>query len=293
MEKIWNHTFHNELKVNPEEHPVIMNEEMGNSRSNREKTTQIMFETFNIPAFHLAQSSVLELYASGKITGTILSVGHTKSDVACIYQGNLLPKGEISHLGGRELNKHLQTMLNKSGYNFVTNTDLEIVNEIKENICYVKNSKDLGDLDFKLPDGQKIILGKERYLTTELLFDTSKVGAELSLQEIVSNCIKSQSNQINAEELFKNVIVTGGGSMFEGIAERLETELKNYSEKAKVLAPPERRFCHWIGESVLCSLNSFQSKWVTKKQYDENGLDIINTVCSSSVSANHQIRHSK
>merc|ERR1712230_234320 len=100
MEKIWHHTFYNELRVAPEEHPVLLTEAPLNPKANRERMTQIMFETFNAPAFYVSIQAVLSLYASGRTTGCVLT-------------------------------DYLMKILTERGYSFTTTAEREIVRDIK------------------------------------------------------------------------------------------------------------------------------------------------------------------
>ncbi|OJD25313.1 hypothetical protein ACJ73_03319 [Blastomyces percursus] len=147
---------------------------------------------------------------------------------------------------------------------------------------------------FEFPDGYNQVFGAERYRVVESLFDAQAAipdpesefpapTATQTIPELIRNCL----NQVDVDirpHLLANVVVTGATSLLYGFNDRLNFELMNMfpSPRVRITAPgntAERKFGSWIGGSIVASLGTFHQMWISKKEFDEHGPNIVEKRC--------------
>eukprot|EP00439_Symbiodinium_sp_Y106_P082662 s620_g22.t1 len=255
MERIWHHTFYNELRVSPEEHPVLLTEAPLNPKANRERMTQIH-----------GQSPACIVMDSGD------GVSHTVP----IYEGYALPHAIARlDLAGRDLTEYMMKIMTES---------FGLPQAVPLKLCYIaldfnselKSAAESSDgaKTYELPDGNIVSLHSERFRCPEVLFQPSLVGKEaMGIHDTTFQSIMRCDVDIR-RDLYQNIVLSGGSTMMPGIGERMTKELCALAPstvKVKVIAPPERKYSVWIGGSILSSLSTFQQMWISKAEYDESG----------------------
>ncbi|KAF8716104.1 hypothetical protein AX14_012423 [Amanita brunnescens Koide BX004] len=326
MEEVWRRAFRDLLGDGPKyggdikECPVLLAEPPLTQKAVREKTTEIMFEQFGVPALYLSMQAVLALYASGRTTGIVLDSGDGVTHAVPISDCYAITPAIIQlDFAGDNLTKFLVDSLSKRSP-YITS---ENGRDIKEKRCrFALNLEEFSspsEESYDLPDGKRVSIGNERFCTPEALFqyrfvterdpndpkratllkpdpeqptlifdpnqltsstpskqstlfppiDESKiVGIHGVIHKSISN-LKLDSELIR--EMYGNVVLAGGTTMFPNLDKRLRAELASLVDGVEVNVSPSKKHSTWLGGSVLASLSTFDSLWCTKEEYEEQG----------------------
>lgn len=278
----------NELKkVEPGKYPVLLTR-VPHRKPQTEQTAQVLFEKFNQPAISIQAPGVLALFSSGRLSGLVLDSGHSFTYTVPVSDGKIIKHGvDCVEFGGRELNGILSSMV-VGVDNLKDMKNYEIVKDIKEKSCYVAfdYSKELVsavekkslNITHKLPDGQEVVVGTERFRCPEAIFSPKLFDLEMNgVERMIFNSISACDSALH-RKLFSNILLSGGTTTIEGFTERIRKDLSAMDGipiGMKIISPQEKIFSAWIGGTLVAAQSSFPQVCVTKEEFEEFGSEIL------------------
>lgn len=292
LEDVWRHAFLDLGVVSGASHPLMLSEAPLNPRPNRERMVQLAFDTFGAPAVYLCLTSTLALRSTNRTTGVVVSSGESVTHVVPVYEGYALPHAiQRLDVAGRDLTSLLCKMMTERGYSFTSNSNLDLVRDIKEELMYaaldyaeeLRRSEDELESTYELPNGPSISLDRERFRCAEALFHPEVIGHQpIGIHQMVFKAIMSCDDAIRPR-LYGGVVLSGGNAMIPGLSSRMVKELTMLAPVGTEIqvVVPSRRADHatWMGGSSLASLPAFQSMWLTRREYDRIGPSAIHQKC--------------
>ncbi|KAF9435388.1 hypothetical protein BGZ76_006395 [Entomortierella beljakovae] len=292
MQRIWHYTFYNQLRIDPSQHPVLLTDSPLNTKPDREKMTQIMFESFNVPFVNVTNQSSLALFSAGRTTGLVLDIGDTATHAVPLNEGLTVPHAILrSSVAGRSVTQYLTKLLSDKGYRFDTPAAVDIVRNLKEKLCYVALDFDQAmaqskqtsvSASYSLPNGQAINIDIERFQAPEVLFKPYWAGIQdTPVHELAYNSIMKGGSDLR-RPLYENILIVGGGTFSRGFADRLKSELSLFapgSVKVNVINTPERNYASWIGGASITANADTGAIWISRAEYNEVGPTIVHRKC--------------
>eukprot|EP00124_Ichthyophonus_hoferi_P002233 Ihof_evm3s144 gene=Ihof_evmTU3s144 len=319
MEKYWEQCIFKYLRAEPEDHYFLLTEPPLNTPENREYTAEIMFESFNVPGLYIAVQAVLALAASWTskqvtdhtLTGTVIDSGDGVTHVIPVAEGYVIGSS-IKHIpiAGRDITQFVQQLLRDREPQIPPEDSMEIAKRIKETYSYVcpDIAKEFKKYDedpakwIKTYDAEHSVtkkkysvdIGYERFLGPEIFFHPEFANADFttSISETTDTAIQSCPIDVR-RPLYKNIVLSGGTTMFKDFGRRLQRDLKKVVDNrllvseqlsqgrvkpaaidVNVISHNRQRYAVWFGGSLIAQTPEFYQVSHTKKDYDEYGPSI-------------------
>ncbi|KIO00756.1 hypothetical protein M404DRAFT_16358 [Pisolithus tinctorius Marx 270] len=345
------HALSDIMHANPSEHPVLVTEPAWNTAANRERMAEIMFEEFQVPAFYIANTGVLNAFASGKGSALVIDVGHSMASITPVVDGFVLRKGLVYSALPKLVHAHAKHILtnptptrpsidlyphqliaskipvepsapprftlreDRSAGTTESWTTWYETREVDEWIHTVAGVLDQGwneqaaaarpPRQYEFPTGFNTYFGPERFqVGEEFFYHSPQLVAQnpnlpKNIPTLLSESLRACDPDLR-QVLMGNVVLTGGGSLFTGFADRLENELsRNFAHvswctdsktealvditrQVKIHAPGnpiERKYGAWLGGSILASLGTFHQLWISREEWQEHGKAIVGQRC--------------
>ena len=152
----------------------------------------------------------------------------------------------------------------------------------------VDTIKSLPPRPFEMPDGWNQVFGIERFRVAEGLFDAKAALTDDShptpdQKHTITSMVQAALSAVDVEirpVLLNNIVLTGGGSLLDKLAERLHSELSALYPNPRVRVHAsnivtDRKYGSWVGGSILASLGTFHqvsfiSSHATRQNIDKS-----------------------
>lgn len=279
-ETLMHYLLYNEMKVVPEEVSVLITESPLASKEKRAKLAELLFETFNVQKIHIANSSMLGLFAYGKTSGLVVDSGFNITTSVPVYEGFPLQHASIKmNIGGEDLSiKLLEMIQGKLDNSYKLLKGRILADDIKEKLGFVSLGGEDEDKEesYLLPDGKEIKLKSELFECSIDLFNPPEDKDIFNTRDIVITSLQKCDDNI-LDDVKESICLIGGNTLLKNYPEKLKTELSDSGECGNFAMSfaPERQFSSWIGGSIISSLNNFQYMWVSKEEFDNNGKTLV------------------
>jgi len=272
--------------------PIIILTPFYISELQKSKLREIFIETYDFPSLLFLPETQAILSTMKKVSGVVVNLGESHTYISSIFHGytNMMAR-DLFPIAGKELTNHtLNLLLSKIGSGKEIRLDSMIAKEIKEklSLCIrncekeknrIKEGLTKYDRLVDLPDSSTLKINEERFLVSEPLFKPQIIHIDyFSLTEAIAKVIKTWDRE-NWQDLLSNIILSGGGSLINGLGERLEFELqKHFSDKLrdkiKIITASGRENLSWIGASILFTQEKLKKGWIENPKERPSRFDI-------------------
>ncbi|KAL7719742.1 actin [Entamoeba marina] len=247
------------------------------SRLMGNQSFEMFFEKMNIQKLYSAPSPVLVALSNAAVNGIVVECGCTTCRCSIVFKGYVL--------------EHSTTYTTQAG-NFISQRILERV--MRDSPNTIPQPPDNSTPTFKQYHNLQFIEHLKEVPTTFKSFDiTSFSNALLFPQEPqtdnigLDNMVAKSLLKCDYDVLMKcsqQLILAGGCSLIPGIAEKITTTLNTYFPQLQPTtlvpqSPLAQHFAAWKGASIVANTESMNNLWVTKADFDEYGVGIVDRRC--------------
>ncbi len=258
MEQLWTSCFYDKLRCNPEDHYVLLTEQIFNTPENRAETAEIMFETLNVPGFNMSLQAVLSLAASWtndnvsgrSLTGMVIDSGFATTNVIPVVDGHVISNCiEQIGIGGQDVTNYIQQLMKERNEPIPYGRRMDVARKVKETrgYCYTcpnierefekfdsnpeKHIKTYESIHKKTGDPFSCQVKYERFLAPEMVMNPNIYDSsiKMTLPEVVDSAIlKCPIDSRRA--LYNNIVLSGGNTGFKDFGRRLKRDVSRRVE---------------------------------------------------------------